>query len=106
MHTEKNQYLLGYSLPHYRPVHCAAFICHLLSQHQVSTFGIEKLLVSPADFSTRPVGRALWEESIGAKLSYLSLGQVKFSLDKYITKLCYYHIPLKFHCSIYIYQLL
>ena len=63
----KNQYLLRYSLPHYRALYCAAFIRHLQSQHPVSTFGIEKIcgsmktlsaiqkmLVSPADFSTRP----------------------------------------------------
>ena len=73
----KNQYLLRYSLPHYRALYCAAFIRHLQSQHLVSTFGIEKVfgsmktlpaiqkvLVSPADISTRPVGRALWEESL------------------------------------------
>ena len=73
----KNQYLLRYSLPHYCALHCTAFICHLQSQHPVSTFGIEKvfgsikmlsaiqkMLVSPADFSTRPVRRALWEESL------------------------------------------
>ena len=73
----KNQYLLRYSLPHYRALYCAAFIRHLQSQHPVSTFGIEKvfgsmktlpaikkMLVSPADFNTRPVGRALWEESL------------------------------------------
>ena len=73
----KNQYLLRYSLPHYRTFNCAAFIRHLQSQHSVSTFGIEKvcgsmkmlsaiqkMLVSPADFSTRPEGRALWEESL------------------------------------------
>ena len=59
----KNQYLLRYSLPHYRALYCAAFIRHLQSQHPVSTFGIEtvcgsmktlsaiqKMLVSPADF--------------------------------------------------------
>ena len=39
----KNQNLLRYSLPHYRALHCAAFIRHLQSQHQVSTFGIEKV---------------------------------------------------------------
>ena len=73
----KIQYLLRYSLPHYRALYCAAFIRHLQSQHPVSTFGIEtvcgsmkalsaiqKMLVSPADFSTRPEGRALWEESL------------------------------------------
>ena len=38
----KNQYLLRYSLPHYRALYCAAFIRHLQSQHLVSTFGIEK----------------------------------------------------------------
>ena len=77
MRSEKNQYLLRYSLPHYRALYCAAFIRHLQSQHPVSTFGIEKvcgsmktlsvipkMLVSPADFSTRPEGRALWEESL------------------------------------------
>ena len=65
----KNQYLLRYSRPHYRALYCAAFIRHLQSQHPVSTFGIEKvrdsmktlpaiqkMLVSPADFSTPPVG--------------------------------------------------
>ena len=54
-----------------------SFIRHLQSQHPVSTFGIEKvfgsmktfpaiqqMLVSPADFSTCPVGPALWEESL------------------------------------------
>ena len=73
----KNQYLLRYSLPHYPALYCAAFIRHLQSQHLVSTFRIEKvfgsmktlpaiqkMLVSPADFSTRPVGRALWETSL------------------------------------------
>ena len=73
----KNQYLLRYSLPHYRALNCAAFIRHLQSQHPVSTFRIEivcgsmktlsaiqKMLVLPADFSTRPEGRALWEESL------------------------------------------
>ena len=73
----KNQYLLRYSLPHYRALYCAAFIRHLQSQHPVSTFGIEKVCglmktlsaiqkmqVSPADFSTRPEVRALWEESL------------------------------------------
>ena len=77
----ENQYLLRYSLPHYRALYCAAFIRHLQSQHPVSTFGIEKvfglmktlpaiqkMLVSPADFSTRPVGRALWEESLLSKI--------------------------------------
>ena len=70
----KSQYLLRYSLPHYRALYCAVFIRHLQSQDPVSTFGIEKvfgsmitlpaiqkMLVSPADFGTRPVGRALWE---------------------------------------------
>ena len=74
---QKNQYLLRYSLPHYRALYCAVFIRHLQSQHPVSTFGIEKvcgsmktlsaiqkMLVSPADFSTRPEGRALWEDSL------------------------------------------
>ena len=73
----KNQHLLRYSLPYYRALHCAAFIGHLQSQHPVSTFIIEKvfgsmktlptiqkILASPADFSTRPVGRALWGESL------------------------------------------
>ena len=73
----KNQYLLRYSLPHHRALYCAALIRHLQSQHPVSTFGIEKvcgsmktlsaiqkMLVSPADFSTRPEGRALWENSL------------------------------------------
>ena len=73
----KNQYLLRYSLPHYSALYCAASIRHLQSQHPVSTFGIEKvfgsmktlpairkMLVSLADFSTRPVGRVLWEESL------------------------------------------
>ena len=77
MRSEKNRYLLRYSLPHYRALYCAAFIHHLQSQHPVSTFGIEKvcgsmktlpaiqkMLVSPADFSSCPVGRALWEESL------------------------------------------
>ena len=54
-----------------------SFIRHLQSQHPVSTFGIEKVfgsmktlpvfqkkLVSPADFSTRPVGQALWGEPL------------------------------------------
>ena len=72
---QKNQYLLRYSLPHYCALYCAAFIRHLQSQHPVSTFGIEKvcgsmktlsaiqkMLVSPADFSTRPEG--LWEDSL------------------------------------------
>ena len=36
----KNQYLLRYSLPHYRALYCAAFIRHLQSQHPVSTFEI------------------------------------------------------------------
>ena len=36
----KNQYLLRYSLPHYRALYCAAFIRHLQSQHPVSTFGM------------------------------------------------------------------
>ena len=74
---QKNQYLLRYSLPHYRALYCAAFIRYLQSQHPVSTFGIEKVFgsmktlpaiqkmqVSPADFGTRPVGRALWKESL------------------------------------------
>ena len=39
----KNQYLLRYSLPHYHALYCAAFICHLQSQHPVSTFRIEKI---------------------------------------------------------------
>ena len=73
----KKQYLLRYSLPHYRTLHSPAFIRRLQSQHPVSTlviekvFGlkktlstIQKMLVSPADFSTRPVGRALWGESL------------------------------------------
>ena len=73
----KIQYLLRYSLPHYCALHCSAFVRHLQSQHPVSTFGIEqvfgsmktlpviqKMLVSPADFSTCPVGRALREESL------------------------------------------
>ena len=79
MRSEKYQYLLRvrYSLPHYLALYCAAFIRHLQSQHPVSTFGIEKvcgsmktlsaiqkMLVSPADFSTRPKGQALWEESL------------------------------------------
>ena len=77
MRCEKNQYLLRYSLPHYCALYCAAFIQHLQWQYPVSTFGIEKvfvsmkrlpaiqkMLVSPADFSTRPVGRVLWEESL------------------------------------------
>ena len=33
----KNQYLLRYSLPHYRALYCVAFIRHLQSQHPVST---------------------------------------------------------------------
>ena len=37
----KNQYLLPYSLPHYRALYCSAFI--LQSLHPVSTFGIEKI---------------------------------------------------------------
>ena len=45
MRSEKNQYLLRYSLPHYRALYCAAFIRHLQSQHPVSTFGIEKVWV-------------------------------------------------------------
>ena len=36
----KNQYLLRYSLQHYRALYCAAFI--LQSLHPVSTFVIEK----------------------------------------------------------------
>ena len=36
-----NQYLLRYSLPHYGPLYCAAFI--LQSLHPVSTFRIEKV---------------------------------------------------------------
>ena len=53
------------------------FFRHLQSQRPVSTFGIEKvcgsmktlsaiqkMLFSPADFSTCPEGRALWEESL------------------------------------------
>ena len=60
-----------------RALYRTAFIRHLQSQHRVSTFGIEKvfdsmktlpaiqkMLVSPADFSTHPVGQALWEESL------------------------------------------
>ena len=39
--VQKIQYLLQYSLPHYRTLYCAAFIRHLQSQHPVSTFGIE-----------------------------------------------------------------
>ena len=63
-----------------------SFIRHLQSQHPVSTFGIEKvfdlmktlppiqkMLVSPADFSTRPVGRALWEESLVLSKIHLSI---------------------------------
>ena len=82
----RNQYLLRYSLPHYRALYCAAFIHHLQSQHLVSTFGIEKvfgsmktlpaiqkMLVSSADFSTRPVGRALWEESLLFSKSHTSI---------------------------------
>ena len=66
----KNQYLLRYSLLHYCALYCAAFIRHLQSQHPVSTFEIEKqcgsmktlsaiqkMLVSSADFSTRPERR-------------------------------------------------
>ena len=77
MRFEKNKYLLRYSLPHYPALYCAAFILHLQSQHPVSTFVIEKvfgsmktlptiqkMLVSRADFSTRPVGRAHWGESL------------------------------------------
>ena len=73
----KNQYLLRYSLPHYCALYCAAFFRHLQSQRPVSTFGIEKvcgsmktlsaiqkMLFSPADFSTRPEGRVLWVESL------------------------------------------
>ena len=73
----KSQYLLRYSLPYYHALCRAAFIRHLQSQHPVSTLGIEKVcgsiktlsaiqkrLVLPADFSTRPEGRALWEESL------------------------------------------
>ena len=73
----KNQYLLQYSLSHYPALYCTAFFRHFQSQHLVSTFGIEKvfgsmktlpaiqkMLVSPADISTRPVGQALWEESL------------------------------------------
>ena len=54
-----------------------SFKRHLQSQHPVPTFGIEKvfgsmktllviekMLVSPADFGTRPVGIALWEEPL------------------------------------------
>ena len=77
MRSEKNQYLFRYSLAHYGPLYCAAFISHLQSLHPVSTFGIEKvcgsmktlsaiqkMLVSPAEISTRPEGRVLWEESL------------------------------------------
>ena len=73
----KSLYILRHPLPHYSALHCAAFIHHLQLQHPVSTFGIEKILgsmksllaiqkmlVSPADFSTCPVGWAFWEESI------------------------------------------
>ena len=42
----KNQYLLRYSLPHYRALYCATFIRHLRSQHLVSPFGIEKVFGS------------------------------------------------------------
>ena len=60
----KNQYLLIYSLPHYRALYCAAFIRHLQSQHPVSILelkmktlpAIQKMLVSPTDFRTCPVG--------------------------------------------------
>ena len=83
---QKNQYLLRYSLPHYRTLYCAAFIRHWQSQHPVSTFGIEKvfgsmtmlpaiqkMLVAPVDFSTRPVGRVLWEESLVLSKIYSSI---------------------------------
>ena len=62
----KNQYLLRYSLPHYRALYCVAFIHHLQSQHPVSIFRIEKvfgsmktlpaiqkMLVSPLSCRTR-----------------------------------------------------
>ena len=84
MRSEKNQYLLRYSLPHYRALYCAAFIRHLQSQHPVSTFGIEKvfgsmktlsaiqkMLVSSADFSTRPGAKYI--EKYSNTLQLLSL---------------------------------
>ena len=83
MRSEKNQYLLWYSLPHYCALYCAAFIRHLQTQHPVSTFGIEKVCglmktlpaiqkkqVSRADFSTRPVGRTVWKESLVLSSKY------------------------------------
>ena len=89
---KKNQYLLRNSLPHYRALYCAAFVCHLQSQYPVSTFGIEKvfgwmktlcviqkMLVSPADFSTRPVERALVEESLVLSKIYSSIRADKWN---------------------------
>ena len=86
----KNLYLLRYSLPHYRALYCAAFIHHLQLQHPISTFGIEKvfvsvktlpsiqkMLVSPADFSTHPVGRTLWHFGKNhSSLEFLSLNRM------------------------------
>ena len=34
---------------------------------------IQKMLVSPTDFSTRPVGRALWEESLALSKIHSSI---------------------------------
>ena len=62
-----------------------AWSLHMQSQHPVSIFGIEKvfgsmktipaiqkMLVSP-DFSTHPVGRELWEESLVLSKIHLSI---------------------------------
>ena len=53
------------------------FIRHLQSEYLASTFGIEKvfgsmntlpafqnMLVSPTEFTPRPIGQAHWEESL------------------------------------------
>ena len=75
----KNQYLLQNSLLHYRALHCTAFICHLQSQHPVSTFrfglmktlpAIPNMLVSPKDFSAGPVGRGIGKNHLSFLKSY------------------------------------
>ena len=107
----KNHNLLQYSLPHYRALYCAAIIRHLQSQHPVSTFGIEKacgsmktlsaiqkMLVSPADFSTRPEGRALWEESLVLSKIHSSIraDEWNFCPLKYIVIKVEYGLQLHF----------
>ena len=66
----KNQYLLRYS--HHTTGHYTAQLLFAICIHNIRFLlselktlpAIQKMLVSPADFSTRPVGRVLWEESL------------------------------------------